>query len=116
MSHKKVDTTTDQFLTILQSSNDDPQKLIKIIKAIEKTIPVKGRKRMPKLDSNLNKRFCIKRINYEITAKIVEFNKKINSYCIEVLSVDKGETKVSPGTFLFISKRELELTGRAIKQ
>lgn len=111
MSRKKVDTTFNQFLNIIKSTDDDPQKLVNIIDALQKTIPVKGRKRMPKADENLNKKFHIKRINYEIDARVIEFDKDINSYCIEVLNVT-GESKICPGVTLFISKRELELTGR----
>ena len=114
MAQSKADTTIDKLLNIIKSTNDDPQAIGNLIDAIEKTIPVKGRKRMAKkVDPLLNKQFQIKRINYEVTAKVIEFDKDINSYCVKVLTVE-GETKVCPGTFLFISKRELELTGRPI--
>lgn len=68
---------------------------------------------MPKIDPNLNKKFRIKRINYEITAWVDSFQEDINSYCIKVLTVT-GKTKICPGVLIFISKRELELTGRAV--
>jgi hypothetical protein len=115
MARNKAETTVDQLLNIIKSANDDPRKLINLINAFEKTIPVvRGRKRMPKPDENLNSKFHIKRINYEIDAKVIEFNKNNNSYCIEVLNVT-GDSKICPGVMLFISKRELELTGTPVR-
>jgi hypothetical protein len=115
MPRKKADTTISQLFNRIKSDKTlDPQIAINLINALEKTIPViKRRTKMPKIDPNLNRRFLIKRINYEITADIIEFNPDINSYCMKVLSVI-GESKVCPGVFLFISKRELELTGRRL--
>ena len=114
MSRRKADTTFTQLIKVLESTESDPQMMTNLIKAIEKTIPViKLRTKMPTIDPNLNKRFRIKRINYEITADIIEFDPNINSYCMKVLTVE-GQSKVCPGVFLFISKRELELQGRSI--
>lgn len=113
MSRRKADTTIKDLANLIINDNLDPQTAINFIKVLEKTIPVRRRKNMPKVDNNLNKRFRIQRINYEITADIIEFHQDINSYCMKVLTV-AGQTKVCPGGFLFISKRELELQGRTI--
>ena len=113
MSRRKADTTFNQLIKVLKASESEPQMLTNLIKSIEKTIPIKrGKTNMPNIDPNLNKQFRIKRINYEITAKVESFQNDINSYCIKVLKINSGETKVGVGSLLFISKRELEITGK----
>ena len=114
MARRKADTTFDQFLTILQSSNDDPQKLIKIIEAIEKTIPVKGRKRMPKPDPYLGKKLKVRRINHTVVVSINDRDDNMYSGKIELVEYDENVEKqyVKKGDSLLISKRELELTGK----
>lgn len=112
MKNKKADTTIDQFINILKESETNPQRVIKLIEAIEGIIPVKKGRRMPKIDENLNKRFRIKRIGYTVIAKIKRFDKTTNLYDAEIISIDSGESNFVEGDRLMISKRELELTGK----
>ena len=60
-------------------------------------------------DTNLNKTFRIKRINYSVIATITSSSDNI--YTAKILSVD-GKSFNKVGDELSISKRELELTAQ----
>lgn len=108
MAKKANNSLTDllQIVTLL----DDPKHFNNIINALHKTIPVIPKKRrIPMSDTNINKIFRIRRINYSVIAKITDAND--NLYTAEILSVD-GESFNKVGDKLAISKRELQLTGR----
>lgn len=61
-------------------------------------------------DSNLNRTFKIKRINYKVLATITSVNNEM--YTAKILSVE-GESLNKVGDELLISKRELQLTGKS---
>ena len=115
MRDKKVSTTMDTIINIIKHTEKDPDRFNQFIDALTQTIPVKGRKRMPKVDTNLNGLFLIKRINYNVVAKITKVDPQLSMYEAKVTSIDcNKDVKINMkvGDTLFISKRELEVTGR----
>jgi len=62
-------------------------------------------------DKNLNKLFDIKRIGYKALVKIQEADEQ-GMYTAKVIKILSGDTKVTEGTSITISKRELQLIGR----
>ena len=109
MANQKADTSIDDLLKIIAQSGNK-EHFEKLYKALIKTIPVHTARRTTMSDTNLEKTFRIKRINYSVIATITSSDGN-NLYTAKVLSVD-GESHVREGDNLTISKRELELTGR----
>lgn len=104
-----VDTSIDQLLNIVAQSGGNNQILNSLIKTLHKTIPTqRTKRRIIMADTNLNKVFRIKRINYSVIAKILTVSD--NLYNAEILSID-GQSFNKVGDTLTISKRELQLTG-----
>lgn len=116
MADKSIGTKIDTLINIIKESEKDPQKFDTLIKSIESTIPVKGRKRMPKIDPFLNKRLRVSRINYVAVIDVIKFDKDSSIYDVNVISVETTDDKVhvKAGDKLIISRRELELTSRNI--
>ncbi len=104
MSNQKADTSLDQLINIVQqiSGNQITNNLHKTIQTISKK-----RKIYLSPDSNLNKTFFIKRINYTVIATIISANDTL--YTAKILSVE-GKSFNKVGDELTISKRELQLT------
>lgn len=117
MKDKKADTSIENLTHIIKSSvkaveSGDRAPFDKLIKSIKKTIPVKGKKRMPKVDPNINKKFKLKRINYSVIAMISSNGSDF--YEATITELADGESPFEIGESFPISKRELELTGRII--
>jgi hypothetical protein len=114
MADKKIDTSIiDLIKTSVKSvESGDRAPFDKLIKSIEKTIPVKGKKRMPKVDPNINNKFRIKRIGYDVIAKIT--TDRDDLYKATVVSIADGISPFAIDESFPISKRELELCGRKI--
>ena len=62
-------------------------------------------------DKNIDKLFSIRRIGYNALVKIQSTDDP-NMYNANVVKILSGDTKVTEGTSLSISKRELQLIGR----
>ena len=116
MPKTKADTTIDNLIQLVKNSTSSKSEFDKLIKNIEKTIPIKGR-RMPKVDPNLNKQFKIRRINHTIVATIRTKNENLYRGKIDSVEYDMNVEKqfVKAGDSLLISERELEITGKQIK-
>jgi hypothetical protein len=112
MRDKKADTSISSLIKAFEQIGGDPSVIKKLINAPD----VKSRKhKMTKPDPNLNKTFTLKRIDFSVTAEIT--NSRLDGlYNAEILSIVEGDTLYNVGDVLPISKRELELTGRIIKQ
>ena len=108
--NKSASTSVSDLINMVKV--DDPSALPNLIKAIKKTIPSKKSRRtkMPKVDTNLNKTFRIKRINYVVLADI--HNGDEFTYDAQIVKILDGEPHLQIGDTFPISKRELELTGR----
>lgn len=110
MSRRQADTSIDDLLSIIKDSESDPIKFDILIKSLQSLIPVKRSRRIPMADTNLNKTFTIKRINYSILGKVE--SRDDNMYNVRIISIVDGQTNFKSGDSLLISKRELEITGR----
>lgn len=110
MSQRKVDTSINDLLSIVKDSESDPIKLNVLTKSLQSLIPVKHSRKIPMTDTNLNKMFTIKRINYSVLGKVE--SRDDNMYNVRIISIVDGTTNVKNGDLLSISKRELEITGR----
>lgn len=108
----KADTSIDQLINIVQQAGGNNQILNNLIKTLHKTIPVqRTKRRITMSDTNLNKTFTIKRINYSVLGK-VESRDENMLYKVRIISIVDGSTAYKTGDTLLMSKRELELTGR----
>jgi hypothetical protein len=112
MADKKVDISINDLLKksidAIAKSDSAP-----IIFTPDKNIPVrKGKKRMPKVDPNINNKFRIKRIGYDVIAKIT--TDRDDLYRATVVSIADGISPFAVDESFPISKRELELCGRKI--
>ena len=67
---------------------------------------------MPKVDPNINNKFKIKRIGYNVIAEITADTNDF--YKATIISVTDGVSPFDVGESIPISKRELELSGRKI--
>lgn len=105
----KADTSIDQLINIIQYADGSKQILNNLNDALRKTIPTISKRKQTMTDTNLNRIFRIKRINYFVVAKIVSSSGNI--YNAEIISVD-GQSFNKVGDTLSISKRELQLTGQ----
>lgn len=116
MSRKKADITFTQLIKVLEATESKPQMVTNLIKSLEKLIPVKRSKKMQKADPNIDRLFLIKRINYDVVARVTRVEPNLSMYEATIISiVDYNKTtksKTTVGDTLLISKRELELTGR----
>ena len=121
MPDKKADTTTKNLIKMVKASissieagNRDP--FDKLIKSIEKTIPVKRGKKMPKIDPFLNKQLKIQRINYTVVGTVEA--KADNLYTIEIKSIDYDTNVIKRfmkiGDTLTVSERELEISSKPV--
>jgi len=111
MANRKADTSIDQLLNIIKQADGNNQLLNNLITALHKTIPVQRTKRRTIMaDTNLNKTFTIKRINYSILGKVE--SRDDNMYNVRIISIVDGQSNFKSGDSLLISKRELEITGR----
>ena len=111
MSH--ANTSIDQLIKLVGKTGSDPKLFDVLTSAILKTIPVQKRRKKLMVDINLNKVFKIKRINHTILAKVM--SRSDNMYNAKILSIIDGDTKNNVGDTLCISNRELQITGRIVK-
>lgn len=116
MADRKVSTTMDDIIKIIKHTEKDEDRFNQFIDALASTIPVSRRRKMAKVDKNLNRSFLIKRINYKIVAKIVTMDRELSMYqaVVETVINENPDAKINTkvGDTLFISSRELEVTGR----
>ena len=110
MSIRKADTSINDLLSIVKNSDSDPIKSNTLIKSLQSSIPIKHTRKITMADTNLNKTFNIKRINYKILGKVESVDD--NMYNVKILSIVDGQTNFKIGDTLSISKHELEITGR----
>jgi hypothetical protein len=110
MTDKKVDTS---ITDLIKNSIDSITKNDTVpIFTTDPTKPAKGRKRMSKVDPNINNKFRIKRIGYDVIAEISA--DKDDFYRATIISIADGVSPFAVGESIPISKRELELSGRKI--
>jgi len=107
----KVDTSVNDLLNFINKEATDPKSLIPIIDALMKTITVKKTRNPIMTDKNLNRLFNVKRIGYNALVKILPSDEQ-GMYTATVVKITAGETKVTEGSSLTISKRELQINGR----
>ena len=108
MANKKVDTTISELAATFIAIGGDKETIAKLVKHTQPKLK-SGRRKMSKVDPNLNKNFKIKRINYSVIATI---NPGIDGlYTAKITSLGVGDSPFEIGESFLISKRELELTG-----
>lgn len=116
MPKRKADITFNTLIKVLEATESEPQMVTNLIKSLEKIIPVRRSKKMQKADPNIDRLFLIKRINYDVVAKVIRVEPTLSMYEATIISVvdynKKTKSKTAVGDTLLISKRELELTGK----
>ena len=108
MSNKSVDTTIAELAATFVMIGGDAKAISKLVKHTQPKLK-SGRRKMSKVDPNLNKNFKIKRINYSIIATINTGSDDL--YNAKITSIFEGDSPFEIGESFPISKRELELTG-----
>ena len=108
---RKADTSIDQLIELVNQADKNPLIMKSLINALAKTIPVHKSRRVIMPDKNIDKLFSIRRIGYNALVKIQSTDDP-NMYNANVVKILSGDTKVTEGTSLSISKRELQLIGR----
>jgi hypothetical protein len=108
MSQKKVDITIAELAATFVAIGGDAKTISKLVKHTQPKLKT-GRRKMVKVDPNLNRNFKIKRINYSIIATIGTGSDDL--YNATITSVFEGNSPYGIGESFPISKRELELTG-----
>ena len=104
----KADLKITHLANTFLALGGDPKMIKKLVEHTQPKLK-SGRRKMSKVDPNLNKNFKIKRINYSVIATI---NPGIDGlYSAKITSLDIGESPFEIGESFLISKRELELTG-----
>ena len=111
MMANKADTTIDQLIRLISEADANPKMPKALLRALTKSIKIKKVRKMIMPDQNLEKLFSVRRIGYTALVKIHESD-DVNTYDAEVIKITAGETKVSEGSSISISKRELQLMGR----
>ena len=107
----KAETTIEHLIELVNKADKNPAIMKSLITAITKTIPTVKHRRPIMLDKNINKLFNVRRIGYNAVVKIQAAD-ETGMYTADVVKILSGETKVTEGTSLSISKRELQLIGR----
>ena|ERR1035437_1072229 len=108
----KADTSIDQLTSLVTKACSDPRALNSLIKALAKIIPVKKLRRTEiMIDKNINELFNVRRIGYNALVKILPSD-EVGMYNASVIKITSGETLITEGSSLTISKRELQINGR----
>ena len=113
MSKSKADLHIDQLAATFIALGGDAKTIKKLAAHTQKpkfTKGKNGRRKMPKTDSNINKNFKIKRLDYSVIATINNGTDD-HLYRATITSVSEGVSPFEIGETFPISKRELELTG-----
>lgn len=108
MSDKHIVTTISELSAIFVAMGGDTKTIRNLAEHNQPKLK-SGRRKMSKIDPNLNKTFKIQRINYSVIATISLGRDDL--YEATITSFDKGDSPHDIGASFPISKGELKLTG-----
>lgn len=113
MPDKCTNTKFTDFANILSTALKNEKNIPSILNIISNSIPVHKKKRVKKIDCNLESTFFLKRVNYNITAKIISVepggDKGYRMYTAQILTVESGTCPFKLGETLPISEWELSM-------
>lgn len=113
MADKYSNTKFTDFANILSTALKNEKNIPDILNILNTSIPTKKKKRVKKVDCNLQATFLLKRVNYNITAKIIAVDpdgeKGYRMYTAQILTVESGTCPFKLGETLPISEWELSI-------